>query len=59
MQDSRVESTPRTTVFISDWSGAIQLRLVLYPPEIKQNQTLNIVIGPDGKIIREEDLQRL
>lgn len=59
IQSSQDESTPRTTVFITDWSGTVQSRLVFYPPNIKQNYTLNIVIGPDGKIAREEDMEIL
>jgi len=59
MQAPRDESTPKTTVFITDWSGTVQSKLVFYPPEIKQNYTLNIVIGPDGSIVREEDLEIL
>jgi len=58
-QDSQDKSTPRTTVFITDWSGTVQLRLVYYPPEIQQNHTLNIAIGPDGTIVREEDMEIL
>jgi len=59
MQGSQDESTPRTAVSITDWSGKVQARLVFYPPDIKQNYTLNIVIGPDGTIVREEDLEIL
>jgi hypothetical protein len=58
-QGSQNESTPRSTVFITDWSGTVQTRLVFYPPEIKQNHTLNIAIGPDGTIVREEDMEIL
>lgn len=53
------ESDHRTTITISDWSGTVQARLILHPPEIKQNYTLNIVIGPDGIIAREEDMEIL
>jgi hypothetical protein len=56
---SQDDSTPRTTVFITDWAGSFQSRLVFYPPEIKHNHTLNIVIGPDGAIAREEDMEIL
>jgi hypothetical protein len=56
---SQDDSAPRTTVFITDWAGSFQSRLVFYPPEIKHNHTLNIVIGPDGTIAREEDLEVL
>ena len=59
MERLRDGSTSRTTVFITDWSGTVQSRLVFYPPEIKQNHTLNIVIGPDGTIVREEDMEIL
>jgi hypothetical protein len=59
MQGSRSELKPRTTVFITDWAGTVQSRLVFYPPEIKQNHTLNIAIGPDGTIAREEDMEVL
>jgi hypothetical protein len=50
---------PRTMVFITDWTGSVQSKLIFYPPEIKQNYTLNIVIGPDGAIAREEDMEIL
>ncbi len=53
------ESSPKTTVYITNWSGTVQSRLIFYPPEIKRNYTLNIVIGPDGRIAREEDLEIL
>jgi hypothetical protein len=53
------EPKPKTTVSIIDWAGTVQLRLILYPPEIKVNNTLNIVIGPDGTIAREEDMEIL
>ena len=53
------ESKPKTEVFITDWAGAVQMRLILYPPEIKRNYTLNIVVGPDGTIVREEDMEIL
>jgi len=59
MDRLRDGSTSRTTVFITDWTGTVQSKLVFYPPEIKQNHTLNIVIGPDGTIAREEDMQIL
>ena len=53
------EPKSKTTVSITDWAGTVQLRLILYPPEIKHNHTLNIVIGPDGTIAREEDMEIL
>ena len=56
---SQDESTPRTSVFISDLAGSVQSRLVFYPPEIKHNHTLNIVNGPDGTIAREVDMEIL
>jgi len=56
---SKDESKPKTMIFITDWAGTVQSRFVFYPPEIKQNYTLNIVIGPDGAIVREEDMEIL
>ena len=56
---SKDESKPKTMIFITDWTGSVQSRLILYPPEIKHNHTLNVVIGPDGTIAREEDMQIL
>ena len=53
------DARPKTTVCITDWAGTAQMRLILYPPEIKHNHTLNIVIGPDGTIAREEDMEIL
>jgi hypothetical protein len=53
------ESKQKTTVSIADWVGTVQIRLILYPPEIKDNHALNIVIGPDGPIAREEDMEIL
>jgi hypothetical protein len=53
------ESKPKTMVSIMDWAGKVQIKLILYPPEIKDNYTLNLVIGPDGAIVREEDMQLL
>ena len=58
-ENSKIASKPKTEVFITDWKGAIQMRLILYPPEIQHNHTLNIVIGPDGAIAREEDMKIL
>jgi hypothetical protein len=59
LDNSMDESKPKTTVSITDWVGTVQLRLILYPPEIKDNHALNIVIGPDGTIAREEDMEIL
>jgi hypothetical protein len=59
LDSSMDESKPKTTVSIIDWAGNVQLRLILHPPEIKYNHTLNIVIGPDGTIAREEDMEIL
>jgi hypothetical protein len=59
MNGSRDESKPKTTIFITDWAGSVQSRFIFYPPEIKHNHTLNIVIGPDGTIAREEDMEIL
>lgn len=59
MSSSRDESKPKTTIFITDWAGSVQSRFIFYPPEIKHNHTLNIVIGPDGTIAREEDMVML
>jgi len=59
MSSSRDESKPKTTIFITDWAGSVQSRFIFYPPEIKHNHTLNIVIGPDGTIAREEDMEIL
>jgi len=59
MNGSRDESKPKTTIFITDWAGSVQSRFIFYPPEIKHNHTLNIVIGPDGTIAREEDVEIL
>ena len=59
LDNSMDESKPKTTVSIMDWAGTVQLRLILHPPEIKENYTLNIVIGPDGTIAREEDMEIL
>ena len=59
MSSSRDESKPKTTIFITDWAGSVQSRFIFYPPEIKHNHTLNIVIGPDGTIAREEDMEML
>jgi hypothetical protein len=56
---SKDESKPKTTVYITDWAGTVQSRLIFHPPEIKQNYTLNIEIGPDGRIAREEDMEIL
>jgi hypothetical protein len=56
---SQDESKPKTTVFITDWAGSVQSRFIFYPPEIKHNHTLNVVIGPDGTIAREEDMETL
>ena len=59
LDSSMDESKPKTTVSIIDRAGTVQLRLILHPPEIKHNHTLNIVIGPDGTIVREEDMEML
>jgi hypothetical protein len=59
MNGSSDESKPKTTIFITDWAGSVQSRFIFYPPEIKHNHTLNIVIGPDGTIAREEDMEIL
>jgi hypothetical protein len=59
MNGLRDESKPKTTIFITDWAGSVQSRFIFYPPEIKHNHTLNIVIGPDGTIAREEDMEIL
>lgn len=59
MESSKDGSKPKAKVFITDWTGAVQLNLILYPPNIKHNHTLNIVIGPDGTIVREEDMEIL
>jgi hypothetical protein len=59
MSSSRDELKPKTTIFITDWAGSVQSRFIFYPPEIKHNHTLNIVIGPDGAIAREEDMEIL
>jgi hypothetical protein len=59
MNGLRDESKPKTTIFITDWAGSVQSRFIFYPPEIKHNHTLNIVIGPDGTIVREEDMEIL
>jgi hypothetical protein len=59
MDSSKDESKPKTTVYITDWAGTVQSRLIFYAPESKQNHTLNIVIGPDGTIAREEDMEIL
>ena len=59
MSSSGDESKPKTTIFITDWAGSVQSRFIFYPPEIKHNHTLNIVIGPDGTIAREEDMEIL
>ena len=58
-EHSNDDARPKTTVFITDWAGKTQMRLILHPPDIKHNHTLNIVIGPDGTIAREEDLEIL
>ena len=59
MENSKVESKLKTEVCITDWKGALQMRLILHPPGIQHNHTLNIVIGPDGTIAREEDMKIL
>ena len=53
------ESKPKTKVVIMDWAGSFHSKLIFYPPGIKHNHTLNIVIGPDGTIAREEDIEIL
>jgi hypothetical protein len=59
MNHSTDKSKPKTMIFITDWAGTVQSRLIFHPPQIKQNHTLNIVIGPDGTIAREEDMEVL
>jgi len=59
IKSSKDESKPRTAICIAGWDGTVQARLIFHPPEIKQNYTLNIVIGPDGVIAREEDMEIL
>ena len=57
MDGSKDESKPKTMVLVTDWASTVQTRLILYTPEIEKNHTLNMVIGPDGTIAREEDVE--
>jgi hypothetical protein len=56
---SKDESKFKTTVNIADWAGTVQSTFIFYALESKRNHTLDIVIGPDGTIVREEDMEIL